>query len=386
MTIAMFGKRAFQGALCAVLFALLLSCSTRNLRRGTTYESFKKPPVTRFLTHATRGTDFEAGVEPVEFATPVVTERTIFLPSESLGLEALDRRFLKRRWLISIKNGISSQPILDNGVLYFGANDGYFYAVDAELGKTVWKYETKAPLYSKAVLSSGKVYFTSSDDVVYCLDQNTGKWVWHYKRGVNLPTTIRGNSVPALDADRVYVGFSDGYFVSLNSKDGNIQWETRIHSGTKFTDIDAEAVIDEQRIFVPSYDGGLYCIDKATGKVQWHTDVGGSKKVIFDGKKLYLPSSDGHIYCLEKETGKSHWNFELDLGTPTNILVHGNFIAFGSSRLYFYVIHKGDGSLAYRQNIGLRSGFQGTPIEDRGELFLYSNFGNLYGFRWEKTL
>ena len=382
-------KRFFiYGAVIGVIAAGLpgLGCSSRNLRRNIT---FANPPLSRTVTIASRDTDLEAGDNPVEFGTPLLTENNLYLPTETHGLESLDRFTLNRKWRLPIHNGISSQPILEGDTLYFGANDGFFYAVNAEFGKIVWKYETKSPVYSKPIVFGSQVFFTTSDDVIYCLDRSSGKWVWHYKRGAAVATTIHGNSTPFIDQGHVLVGFSDGYFVALNQKDGNLVWESRIHSGVKFTDIDAEPVLDGTRYFVPSYDGGLYALDRSNGKVIWHTDVGGSKKILLDttpgSKVLYLPASDGRIYCLNKDTGHTIWSFDIDLGTPTNLIQHGPYLAFGSSRQYFYVIHRGNGSLAYRTNIGLRSGFFGTPIEDKGVIYILSNFGNLYGFRWHSA-
>src|SRR5205814_1632393 len=152
---------------------------------------------------------------------------------ETKGVEAFERSSFRRRWQFVTKGGVSSELLLEGGVLYFGANDGVFYAVDAEFGKVLWKYETKAPVFSRATVSNHRVYLMASDDVVNYLNQSDGKWVWHYQRGVTMSTSVRGNSTPAVEGNSVYVGFSDGYLVSLNSADGNLVWEQKIHKGTK---------------------------------------------------------------------------------------------------------------------------------------------------------
>jgi len=271
--------------------------------------------------------------------------------------------------------------------LFFGANDGYFYALDAEFGRILWRYETKLPVYAKPTLAGGKIYFTTSDEVVFCLDQNSGKWFWHYKRTHNIGTSIRGNSSPTIDGKHIIVGFSDGYVVALGAKDGNLVWERKIHSGKRFMDVDASAVADGSTLFMPSYDGGLYALDRTTGKILWKVDAGSAKKVLLDprdSKSLYVAASDGTVVALNRSSGRILWKFELDAGTPTELVLKDNYLAFGSSVQYFYVIHKGDGSLAYRHNVGLRSGFVSNPFQSENELFLMSNFGNLYVFRWVK--
>ncbi|MEW6055889.1 MAG: PQQ-binding-like beta-propeller repeat protein [Bdellovibrionota bacterium] len=364
----------------AVILFITTACGSRNLYRNAKLP--ENPPLERGYVYTTRNFVFEAGDDPVEFASPLATKDTIFVGSRTRGLEAFYKKLFLEKWRLELKNGVSSELLLDQNKLYFGANDGHFYAVDAEFGKVLWKYETKVPVIARPTIANGKVYFTAQDDIVYCLEQNTGKWLWHYKRGGNYITTIHGNSVPAVDESAVYVGFSDGYLVSLNAKDGNLLWEQKIHKGTKFTDVDAMALVTDTQVFVPSYDGELYALDKVKGKVLWHIDVGGSKKVLVDDRALFLASSNGHIYSIDKETGRISWKFELDEGTPTNLVQRGNYLAFGSSRQYFYAIYKGNGTLAYRHNVGLRSGFVSNPMQSGDEIFVLSNFGNLYVFRW----
>lgn len=391
---AMGSSRAFFAFLMLAAAAASTACSSRNLRKRAT---FPDAPVERGIAYSTRPGNPDAGVDPVEFATPIVTENLILMPSETEGLEARDRYTFTRKWRLPVKNGVGSQPALEGNTLYFGGGDGRFYAVDVDMGTVRWHYETKAPVFAKPLVAGGRVYFMASDDVLYALEKETGKWVWHYKRTVSMPTTIRGNPTPVLDGDRLLAGFSDGYFVAVGAKDGNLRWETRIHRGTKFTDVDAEAVVDGKQVFVPSYDGGLYALDRESGRVLWFTDVGGSKKVVLDegeGKILYLAASDGRVLSVDRDSGKVNWVFELDQGTPTEILLKGTYLVFGSSRQYLYVIRKGDGSLAYRFNAGLRSGFFGSPVaapplQEKNapeEFYIYSNFGTLYGFQWKRPM
>lgn len=370
--------RLIAGSACALALVTLLGCGGRNLYKNT---KLIDPPLERGYGFMTRDYLLDAGAEPVDTAGTTVTEDTVFLTSERNGVQAFERHGFQKKWTFTMKNGVSSEPLLDGSVLYLGANDGNFYALDAEFGQPLWKYETKAPVYAKPLVSNQRVYLTASDDVVYCLDQATGKWIWHYKRGGNFITTIRGNAQPVVDGNFLYAGFSDGYLVALNANDGNIQWETRVHNGSKFTDVDASPLVDRDVLYVPSYDGSMYALNKKSGKVLWHVDYGGSRKVLLDEKSLYLGSSDGNVYSLNKESGKMNWKFILDRGTPTGLILHANYLVFGSSQQYFYAIHKGDGSLAYRYDGGLRGGFVANPVLSGKEVYAFSTYGNMYVFK-----
>jgi outer membrane protein assembly factor BamB len=358
---------------------LLPACGSRNLYRNV---ELKNPPLRQGFVYMTRNRPPDAGQDPVEFGSPLASKDRVYVQSETVGLEAFDRYSFQRRWTLKIKNGTSSDMALQDGVLFFGANDGQFYAVDSESGRTLWKYETKAPVFARPTIVGSRVFISASDDIVYCLDRSSGKWIWHYKRGGSYITTVRGNSSVAVDNGQAYVGFSDGYIVSLNVADGNLIWEQKIHKGSKFTDVDAMPVISGSTIYIPSYDGELYSLEKTKGKILWHIDVGGSKKVLLEDNVLYLAASNGFVYSINKETGRILWKFELDEGTPTNLILRDGYLAFGGSRQFFYAIHKGDGTLAFRRNVGLRSGFFSTPSMFEKEIYALSNFGNLYVFHW----
>lgn len=369
----------------AALVFVQLGCSSRNI-----YKSFKAkgtPPIERGYVYMTRDQLLEAGHEPAESGSPFATKDTVFIASENNGLEAMERSNFRRKWQFKPKNGLSSEIAVDNGIVYFGANDGAVYAVDAEFGKQLWRYETKAPVFARPNVSGGKVYVATSDDIVYCLEKESGRWLWHYKRGGSYITTVHGNSAPAVDlgpggSGLVYAGFSDGYLAALSAQDGNLKWEQKIHRGAKFTDVDAMPLVDGNRIYVPSYDGELYALDKTKGTIFWHIELGGSKKVVVDDKMLFVAASNGTVSGVNKETGRIAWRFNLDDGTPTNLVQRGNYLAFGGSRQFFYVIYKGDGNLAYRFNAGLRSGFFSSPAQLDQDIYILSNFGNLYVFKW----
>ncbi len=361
------------------VFAAAMGCSSRNIYRKA---KFMKPPLVPGYVHMTRDGVNDAGVEPVESGEVLVTDDTIYVASESQGIEAYERALFIRKWRFPVNNGVSSKLLLDGNALYFGGEDGNFYSIDAEFGKLNWKYETKAPVFAKATVSGGKVFISASDDLLYCLDKSNGKWIWHYKRSGNYITTVRGNSSATVADNIVFVGFSDGYLVALKMNDGNIQWETKVHFGSKFTDVDAKPVIEDGRIYISSYDGAMYVLDRKNGKVIWKVDVGATREVVLDEKTIYTSGTDGYVYALNKESGKIQWKFELDRGVPTGLVFYQNFIAFGSSQQYFYVIHKGDGTLAYRYDVGYRSGFVSNPFGSKDEIYALSNYGNIYTFKW----
>lgn len=359
--------------------ALVLNgCSGRNIHRDVPMDS---SVLTRGWTMATHG-PYLVNDRGFEYSSPALFENTVIFGNQSQGVTALYPNLMRVRWSFPVQGGVLSEILVEKSTVYFGGADGFVYALSAETGKQIWKYEVKNTLVSRPTFAGGRLFVTTADDTVYAFDAGTGKWLWHYKRRSPQSATVHAASTPLVDGNEVLVGMSDGYIVSLSVEEGSVKWERKIHTGTKFTDVDAGPVLAGDVIYVPSYDGALYSLKRKSGEVIWRFDAGGSKKVIIEDQVIYLPSSDGKIYALSRASGKVNWEFELDDGTPTQLVSTDRYLIFGSTHQYLYVLDKTNGKPLYRWNAGDGSGFSGAPLYDpaKKNLYILSMAGNLYQF------
>ncbi|MEK6704461.1 MAG: PQQ-binding-like beta-propeller repeat protein [Bdellovibrionota bacterium] len=363
---------------CVFVCLTQAGCAGRNINTNLNEDT---TIIQRKWTLQTHGV-FEAGDRGAEYSNPVLVDNTLVFGNQSVGLVSLYPTLNQQRWVLPINGGVVSELAVDRGAVFFGGGDGFFYSVNLENGRVNWRYEIRNPVVSRPTVSGGRVFVTTSDDVVYAFDAGTGKWLWHYRRRSAPSATIYGASQPLVDADEVLVGLSDGFFVALSVPDGQLKWERKLHQGTRFTDVDAGPVLENGIMYVPSYDGALYALKRKGGDIIWRFDAGGSRSVVLDNQVLFLPSSDGNVYALQKSNAKLLWKFELDKGTPTKLVTTDNYIIFGSSYQYLYVLDKATGRGLYRYNVGYDSGFSGSPAFDQANKRLYflSGAGNLYSF------
>lgn len=375
-------SRAFRYPFSLGMSLLLASCAGANLRPDF---QASEPVFQREWSVSTRIRENLAGERGVEFSNPLIWENTLLFGTSEAGLVAIYPSLGgQTRWVLPVRDGIASEMTLQGNLLYFGGADGFLYCVNPENGRVVWRYEVKSPRISKPTVFGGKVLVTTSDDVVFALDAATGRWIWHYHRTSAGAASIHGASQPWTDGNRVLVGMSDGYLVSLGIADGKLEAEKKLTTRTKFTDIDAGVVPDGSSvIYVPSYDGELYALKRDTLETLWRYDSGGTRSVSIDGETLYLASSDGKIHALKKSSGKLLWKFEMDGGTPTPMVMTEKNIIVGSSYQFLYAIKKTDGTLQDRWNVGYGSGFAGSMAYDASKRTLYAVSGaaNLYSFK-----
>ena len=80
---------------------------------------------------------------------------------------------------------LDSSPVVGNGRLYIGSNDGNVYALNATTGCLLWKHTTRGQVLASPAVANGVVYVASlnPDNTVYALKANTGALLWKYTTG-----------------------------------------------------------------------------------------------------------------------------------------------------------------------------------------------------------
>ncbi|MFQ5960960.1 MAG: PQQ-binding-like beta-propeller repeat protein, partial [Candidatus Methylomirabilales bacterium] len=107
------------------------------------------------------------------------------------------------RWTFSTgrrdkEGGIETDPVIGlDGTVYFGANNGIFYALDPENGDIRWAFPTRFDIFaiysSPFVDQDGIVYFGAKDGTVYALRAPRkgimGEVVWSFNIGTTIQTS-----------------------------------------------------------------------------------------------------------------------------------------------------------------------------------------------------
>ncbi|KLO24247.1 hypothetical protein X275_00755 [Marinitoga sp. 1197] len=116
-------------------------------------------------------------------------------------------------WRFNIENKIESAPIIDDqGNIYFGANNGYFYALDAS-GNLKWKYYIGGSITSDAVIGKDRtIYVGSNNGYLYAIKPD-GTMYWRFKTD----GAIYGGITLFYDGN-LYFGDNAGNLYILNVK------------------------------------------------------------------------------------------------------------------------------------------------------------------------
>ena len=230
--------------------ATFSSLSINNAGTGYTLTASSTPSYTAAtstafnITNGTTSTDWTTYLQGLD--------RTDFAANS--GLNPTSAANLHLAWQASdsgssgLDHGVFSQPILSNGLVYWGSSDGYERANDTN-GNPIWQTflgHTVAPQCTEpssfGIASTGTVtsdvpvgtatsvlYVGGGDSKVYALNAATGAVLWSYDVGGN-PNTFIWSS-PAVFGNSVYIDVSSfgdcplvqGKLLQLNRTTGALE-------------------------------------------------------------------------------------------------------------------------------------------------------------------
>jgi outer membrane protein assembly factor BamB len=205
-------------------------------------------------------------------------------------------------WAFTAGGGILSSPAVYGGAVYFGARDGYLYAVDAATGAELWRLRTANWVESSPAVSSGAVYAASLDGHLYAADRLTGAPLWRAALGA--PSV----SSPLVYGGRVYVGtgLPEKKLKVFDAATGAL-----LGSFQAGQPVDSAPASYGGNIYFGANDGVIYALDAASllPPGGWaHYPTAGSFRlnaVAVEGGTVYaLPGHDDkRVYALDAATG-----------------------------------------------------------------------------------
>jgi outer membrane protein assembly factor BamB len=165
----------------------------------------------------------------------------------------------------------------DDFVIFGSSADDKVYALDAKTGQVRWTFFTEGPMRLAPIVVDGRVYVGCDDGCVYCLSINNGSLVWKY-RVVEQNRMVPGNGRmismwpvrTGLVVDEGKVYFAAGlfptqgtYLISLSAENGAELWKHKV-------DISPQGYMlaSEERLYVPTGRTGPVMFARVDGKFQ----------------------------------------------------------------------------------------------------------------------
>jgi len=321
----------------------------------------------------------------------------------------------KVKWSFATGGPVQSSPVVADGLVHIGSDDGIIYALDLATGKERWRFAVGGPTRASAAVFAGKVFYTGPKGV-FALDAATGAKAWHRPGGfwddspLVIPGPIKHKDGKTLDGI-VFYSQPWNNLVGLDIADGGEVWRCRdghgpgsrgnsalVHRGliTYFRGSQATVLVDvltERRkyeidgaidngVFTPaardgicySYIKGIVAFDMlenaaidakswADYRMKWRFDPGrekgwdyqhpGISSLSVDDRSVYFGHIDTFVYALDRETGAVRWQTRTGgVNRSSPALGSGALLFLGSYNGNVYGIAKDDGAIRWQLPLG----------------------------------
>ena len=227
------------------------------------------------------------------------------------------------RWRRSIGPSESS-PLVANGTVYVGDQDGYVRTFNARTGRAGWRFYTGAPVKASATLAYGRIYIGNYAGEMFALSARTGRVLWRSVGHGNFYSTA------SVNAGHVYVGSLDGHVYAFSARNGTVLWSF----GTR-SYVYASPAVWHGLVLVGSYDHEFYALAGGTGSLRWAHQVtapiSGAASVV-DGL-VYFSTFDRRTYALDAANGRIHAEWPDGEYSPA-VAANGRLYLVGLGQLY----------------------------------------------------
>jgi eukaryotic-like serine/threonine-protein kinase len=200
---------------------------------------------------------------------------TIVVGSCNGLIHGVDKVTGKARWEYNARSDggrpeFHSSSLMVGDLLMLSSDDrrpegiGYVYAIEASTGLVRWKTHVGRGSMTDIVQFNSRLYIVTLDDELIALDAANGKQAWSFRGAPPLDNDpFYVIATPAVNANQVYFGGTDGVVSALSADSGVLLWKSEIGSR-----IMTSLVLVSNTLCLGTRDGRLLQVDLSNGKLK----------------------------------------------------------------------------------------------------------------------
>lgn len=194
------------------------------------------------------------------------------VPGHIVKLNAKNGRVI---WKKRLPGRAESSPVVVDGSVYFGCENGDLYSLSTVNGNVRWATQLSGPVKAAPAYYGGRLYVGDYGGSMNAVDAKTGRLVWSTG---SLGTGISGGefySTPAVAFGRVYAGNNDDRVYSFDLSDGELAWTYSTGGYAYSAPTVASTKHSPPTVYIGSFDGNIYALNAKNGEVRWSRSTGG---------------------------------------------------------------------------------------------------------------
>lgn len=257
------------------------------------------------------------------YATPSVSYDRIVVSSTDQYLYCFNVKNGNLKWKQKALKPIVSSPVIAGKMVFSGGSDGHFRCYHLITGRKLWDFnQVDGFVETQPLLYNGLIYFGSWGNHFYALDQKDGRLVWDWKDGHANRMYSPAACIPVAANNRVFIVAPDNAMTCFNALNGQVIWrkkepKIRVRESISLSN-------DSNLVFVKTMDGEVLGISTTANQMEiaWHAgknlgyDISPTPATEF-GNVVFASTNSGEIYAFDKESGDLKWIHKI-----TNCLVN----------------------------------------------------------------
>ena len=323
---------------------------------------------------------------------------------------------LKLYWRFETGGAVKSSPVIADGRVFVGSDDGHLYALDLATGDKLWSYKTGDAVEAPPLLVEDRVIVGSADANLYCFTTSDGELKWTYSTDGRILGTANWTRAPETGETLILAGSYDFdvHCVDLATGVGvwTYQTESYVTNGPAISggagafgscdqllhvispaDGESLAAIEtggaivaaaagrEGRFFVGNYAGQLICADVAGGKIVWTYEPSDDPFVsppAVTPDRVVIGSRDGRVHCVSADTGDPLWTFRTRNQVDSGPVICGDKVLVASTDGRVYILRMADGTEISSYDLG--DSIVSSPAVAGGAVVVGCEDGFVYAF------
>ncbi len=213
-------------------------------------------------------------------------------------------------WRKNFSSEILSKAAVSDGYLVINTVDGYLYGLDVNTGNQRWFYNRTVPVLtlrgsSSPVITNGIVLSGFDNGKLIALTLNTGRVIWDTTIALPSGSTeieriIDINIIPVVKDDLVYIATFQGRLAAVELTSGKIVWSREL---SIYNDIKVDAF----RVYVTAADSRIWALDRKNGATLWKQDAFIRRNVtgpVLFHDQLIVGDFNGYLHWMSRKDGK----------------------------------------------------------------------------------
>ena len=318
-------------------------------------------------------------------------------------------------WSFDAAAPISGDAGVYGTEVYFGSDDGVFFAVNIETGEESWRFETGDVVESEPAITSELVFFGANDGQFYALDRLTGAERWRRQFDDKVAAGANLAQSPIDGEPWVLIAGNDGVLRCLKASDGTDVWSYQTDNIIN----GSPAMLDEKRIIFGGCDAFLHIVNLENGEPieQYETNAYIPCSVaVYDGigysgnyanevlafdpgdrgqlwtysdrrfpffsspavndTHVFIGSRDKRLHAIDRETGVAAWTYQTSGRVDSSPLAFSDAVVVGSTDGCLYAVSQADGTELWKIELG--ASLIASPVFANGRLIIGSQGGTLF--------